>query len=342
MMVSMKVADLGEFGLIDRINDLVGQPLSSELIIGIGDDTAAWQTEDGTVLLASVDSLVADVHFLDGKASWSDLGWRAAATGISDIAAMGGIPDFVLVNLSVPTDLSVTAIDNLYAGLLEAGEIYGVSVAGGNIVRSEKSIITTTILGHGQKSVDGEPLLLRRDRARCGQSIAVTGKLGDAAAGLDLLQKGASVEHPLVQAHLHPQPPLALAQEAVRLGIDCGIDISDGLLHDLSRICQRSSGHNGAVVTAGLLPLSADLMKSCPEKELAMAINGGEDYELILVAPASKFDELRDAGVSDFTVIGLIEEDPGRRVRILDEAGEEILSGAAAWDHLSSQGGVEI
>ena len=240
----MRVSELGEFGLVRRLSNLVGPSSSSSLVVDIGDDAAVWRSEAGDALIASVDSLVEDVHFLKGRTSWSDLGWKALASSISDIMAMGGKPDLALVAAGIPLDITVEKVDDLYAGLQEAGKAYGVTLAGGDVVRSDRVTLTVTVIGHAQLNSEGEPLLLRRDRARSGQFIAVTGTLGDAAAGLKLIREGLSADSSLIMAHLRPRPPVEMGQQAVRLGVDCGVDVSDGLLQELVThlSSQRRSG----------------------------------------------------------------------------------------------------
>ena len=340
----MKASDLGEFGLIDRLARIVGQNPPS-LLIGIGDDAAAWRTPEGSVLLATTDTLVAGVHFLpdlpagrQAATPWPDLGWKALAVSVSDIAAMGGTPTFALVTLGIPPDLPLDAIDGLYAGLQECAQAYATVVAGGDIVRADKLILSVAVLGQAEVDDQGQPQLLRRDAAKAGHALAVTGSLGDAAAGLRLLRQGVT-DHPLVRAHLRPQPPLAVGREAARLGVPAAIDISDGLLQDLGHICQRSAvpaGRQGlgAIVQAASLPLSDDLRRAFPDDAVALAASGGEDYQLLLAAPEAVLTNLAAASDVPLTVIGQMVEDPDHQVRLLDAAGADIAPSIAGWDHL--------
>ena len=341
----MKVSELGEFGLIRRLASAI-DPGPAELIVGIGDDAAVWRLGD-RALIATTDTLVEGVHFLP-RAPWRDVGWKALAVNVSDIAAMGGRPLFALVTLALPPQTGVAAIDDLYAGLNDCAREYGVTIAGGDIVRAPQVSVTVALLGEAQEW-DGAPLLLRRDAARAGDVIAVTGALGDAAAGLRRLREGAPPGDPLARAHLHPEPPLATAQLAASLGIPCGIDISDGLLQDLGHVCEMSG--LGADIHAGALPLSADLRAAYPDDALALACTGGEDYQLLLAGPPRLFDPLVQPLISeeatrlmltdprDFlernavSVIGVVTSGPPR-VRLLDERGGEITLDTSGWDQL--------
>ncbi len=327
----MNVSDLGEFGLIDRLAAALRAEPPPELIVGIGDDAAAWRFADG-VLLATTDTLVQGVHFLPQLSPWPDLGWKALAVNVSDIAAMGGDPLFALVTLALPPDTAVEAIDGLYAGLQECAREYGVSVVGGDVVRAPQVSVTVALLGRTQLAASGEPLLLRRDAARPGDAIAVTGSLGDAAAGLRRLRAGAPPSDPLARAHLRPRPPLRTAREAARLGVACGIDVSDGLLQDVGHLCRMSG--LAADIRAGAVPLSADLRAAYPEDALALACSGGEDYQMVVAAPEETIRRLQTTADVPVTVIGETAARPDHRPRLLDAAANEIRLEGAGWDHL--------
>lgn len=325
----MTVSDLGEFGLIDRLAAAVGARRPPDLILGIGDDAAAWRLGDA-VLLATTDTLVAGVHFLPECTPWPDLGWKAMAVNVSDIAAMGGEPLFALVTLALPPDLPAAAVDGLYGGLEECAGEYGLAIVGGDVVRAPQVSISVALLGRALVDEGGRPLLLRRDGARADQAIALSGPLGDSAAGLRRLREGAPADDPLVRAHLRPRPPLALGREAARRGIPCAIDISDGLLQDLGHVC-RASGL-GAVLRAAEIPLSAELRSAYPQEALALACSGGEDYQLLLVGPREVLGRLEGQG--PLAIVGEMTPDPEHRPRLLDREGREITPAAAGWDHL--------
>jgi|FaiFalDrversion3_1042247.scaffolds.fasta_scaffold00463_2 thiamine-monophosphate kinase len=323
----MDVGAVGEFGLIQRLAALVGRP-QPQLVVGIGDDAAVWRQGDA-YLIATTDSLVAGVHFLPGLHPWADVGWKALAVNVSDVAAMGGVPDFALVTLALPPTTSLAAVDDLYRGLDECARAYGVTVAGGDVVRAGELAVTVALLGHALTDARGRPLLLRRDGARPGHALAVSGTLGDAAAGLELLRAGTR-EGPLVAAQGRPRPPLSLGQEAARLGLPCAIDISDGLLQDLGHLCRLSGV--GAVLRAAQLPLSEELRRAFPDRALALACSGGEDYQLLLAGPRQVLERLAQRGAAPLTIVG--EAVAGEGVRVLDEAGQPLELAPTGWDHL--------
>ena len=325
---------MGEFGLIERLAKAVQASRPDSLIVGIGDDAAAWSTKGGadSIVLATTDTLVEGVHFLPERAGWRDLGWKALAVNVSDIAAMGGTPRFALVTLALPPETPLEAVDELYAGMQECGEEYGVAIVGGDVVRAAQTMVTVAVLGHGERDDEGRPQLMRRDAARAGHVIAVTGSLGDSAAGLRRLQDGAPPDDPLVRAHLRPRPPLAAGRQSVRLGVPCAIDVSDGLLQDLGHICDLCG--LGAVVRADAVPLSQELRAAFPDEALSLACSGGEDYELVLIAQQETMRLLRASAQVRVTVIGEMDEAPGQRPRLVDGVGAGIALAGAGWDHL--------
>jgi thiamine-monophosphate kinase len=327
----VNVSDLGEFGLIGRLAAAVGTARPESLIVGIGDDAAAWRMGD-SVALATTDTLVEGVHFPAGLAPWRDLGWKAMAVNVSDIAAMGGTPQFALVTLALPPETPVADVDELYAGMRECSEEYGVAVVGGDVVRAPQAVISVAVLGHAEPDENDQPQLLRRDAARAGYTIAVTGNLGDSAAGLQRLKDGTPPDDPLVRAHLRPRPPLAAGRQAAHIGIPCAIDVSDGLLQDLRHICDLCG--LGAVIRADALPLSRELRTAFPAKAISLACTGGEDYQLVLIAPQETMRLLRASAQLPLTVIGEMDEHPEQRPRLLDESGNEMRLPEAGWDHL--------
>jgi thiamine-monophosphate kinase len=340
----VKVSELGEFGLIERIREELGAQERastklgprSKLLIGIGDDAALWQST-GAAHLATTDTLVAGVHFPRENVSWTDLGWKALVANVSDIAAMGGRPEYALVTLALPDDFEVEDVLALYRGMIAVGREYGVVIAGGDMVRSSEVTVTVALTGRASEDQRGEPLALRRNAARVGDFIAVSGSLGNAAGGLRLMLEGRSAPPGaaafLRRAQLRPHPHVELGQALLRTGIRCAIDISDGLAQDLGHICEASGV--GATVRVADIPVSEYLSRTFPEDATAMAIGGGEDYELVFTGPAAIVDRVRGRLAIPIAVIGAIVEDEERRVRFVDEKEQEVSFASAGWDHFA-------
>jgi len=338
------VSDIGEFALIARLQEELGDQADAaaklgagtRLLLGIGDDAAVWLGAT-RAQIATTDTLVEGVHF-PADVPWGDLGWKSLAVNVSDVAALGGAPEYALITLALPAGFLVQDALDFYRGLAEAGRRFGVVVAGGDIVRAPQFIVTVALTGRPSLSDDGSPLLLRRDAARAGDAIAVSGHLGDSAAGLRLLT--GSIDCPpdsadyLRRAHLRPDPPVELGRTAVAAGLRCAIDVSDGLSQDLSHVCEMSG--LAAVVHADRLPISDHLRRAFPEQATALAAAGGEDYELLLTGPVETLERLSSQAGVTLAVIGEMVADGPRRPRFLDSRGQEIVLRETGWDHFGA------
>jgi thiamine-monophosphate kinase len=335
----MQVKDLGEFGVIARLNKMVvanrggpdhGAAFEPCLLVDTGDDTAAWHTGPATQLFTT-DTVVEGVHFTRRTTPWQDLGWKSLASNISDIAAMGGLPRYALVTLGLPTDTQVADLDELYRGMLDIGNQYGVAIVGGDLVRSPVVFITVALTGVQA----GRPML--RSTARPGDRLAVTGYLGGSGGGLKVMQEdvGASPEAfaYLCKAHRHPEPDVAAGQVLVEAGVVTAMDISDGLADDLAKLCLASGV--SARIFADQVPEHRLLQETFPENYLDLALYGGEDYKLLFAAPPAVMDQVMTRLPEGASVIGeIIAGEPGR-VLIVDTSGTEIVARRRGWDHFS-------
>jgi len=330
---AMKVSELGEFGLIDLLAKMAGGEKNEHLLIGIGDDAAAWKS-DASIQLATVDSFIQDVHFPSGIASWQELGWKALAVNLSDIAAMGGVPRYALVSLALPEDTEVDDVTALYKGMLDLAQQYGVAIIGGDISRAPIVAITITILG---STKDGDKNILTRSTAKPGELVAVTCYLGAAAAGLEMLKQKLKFDPPATacfkQAFLYPYPRIAEGQLLLEQGVKTAIDISDGLISDLNQVCKAS--HVSARVEIERVPIEPMVKDGFGEKALELALSGGEDYELLFTAGAEVIDRVKRAASCPITVIGEIAA--GKGVTVVDRQGNPIDVGKAGWEHFTTK-----
>jgi len=334
---TMKVGELGEFGLIDRLAEMLEstpQGSRAELVLGIGDDTAAWQ-DGAAIQLATIDSLVQGVHFNLDWTSWPDLGWKALAVGLSDIAAMGGKAAYVLVSLTLPDDTDVADVTDFYSGMIELAGQHDVAIAGGNM--SQAPLVVINIVATG--SATAADKILRRSGARPGDKIAVSGHPGTAAAGLEMLTTGTSFDTKtqdiLSNAFLRPQPRLALGQLLLKQGVATAIDLSDGLLADLGHIC-RASGF-GARIEIEQLPVHPAVKSNFPNRATELALSGGEDYELLFTAGAEKMDRIAAAAGLPITIIGEIVAGPPGDISLVDRDGKSHKPHQAGWEHFATR-----
>ncbi len=326
----MDVSELGEFGLIERLRATL-PAARARVAIGIGDDAAAWAAGDGFAL-ATTDTLVAGVHFLPDVAAWRDVGWKSLAVNVSDIAAMGGTPSVALITLCLPPSTRVDAVDELYDGIAECARAYEIDVAGGDVVSAPVVAVTVALYGEAGRRDDGTPRVLRRDAASPGDAIAVMGPLGGSAGGLRALRERASGDAAagLVARHMRPRPRIDAGRAALDAGVRCAIDISDGLAQDLGHVCEASGA--GATLELARVPLDPALVALYPADARMLAATGGEDYELILVAPEDVLVATSAALGEPLTIIGRVTE--GHGVRLLDEHGRKVDLASAGWDHL--------
>src|SRR5207302_600490 len=261
----MDVGELGEFALIERLRHALPAQAPAELIVGIGDDAAVWRLGD-RYTVATTDTMVDGVHFVSALTPPQDVGWKALAANISDIAAMGGTPTFALITLCLPAATHVRFVDALYEGLRECAERYHVTIAGGDIVSSPIITVTISLLGMAPCDREGLPVLLRRTAATAGDAIAVTGALGGAAGGLRAIKSAAPLPgdlRALAQRQLRPAPRVDAGTAAAMAGVRCGIDVSDGLAQDVGHLCEASG--LDAEIRAGDVPVDPALVAWYPD-----------------------------------------------------------------------------
>jgi len=290
--------------------------------VWIGDDAASVPGDDGPLLLTS-DTVVAGVHADLSLTSLEDLGWKALAGAVSDIAAMGGAVRFALVSLAAPRGTSPEALDELASGIAAAGTYHGCPVVGGDLANTLEGDLVVSVAVIGSAG-GGEPVL--RSGARPGDAIYVTGRFGAAAAGLASLsaagEEGGEAlrclrEHPpallepLIRAHARPVARLAEGEAARAGGASAMMDSSDGLAASLDALALASS-----------VGISLDLLAVAPGASEHQALHGGEDYELVFSVPR----ERETAMLTEFARRGLAE--PVRVGTATADAGERLLNGA--------------
>jgi thiamine-monophosphate kinase len=345
---SPTLAAVGEFGLIAELSSWL--PPGRNTLVGIGDDAAVLATPDGRVV-ATTDFLLEGRHFRRDWSSPRDVGHKAAARSLADVAAMGAVASGLLVALAAPPDLPVSWARELAAGLAaECARVPGASVIGGDTARADCVLLAVTGLG----DLAGRAPVLRSGAA-AGDKVAVAGPLGHAAAGLALLSAGLPAglrDDPLIAAHLRPAPPYDAGPQAADLGATAMIDVSDGLLADLGHIADASSvlvdlrsdallpavtellaaaRHVCSIIDRTGRPQAAgprisppgEALLSPPGEALRWMLTGGEDHSLVATFPPEVQLPAR------WTVIGTVR--PGRGVVIDNQPWTQ----ARGWDHFA-------
>ncbi len=334
------VSDIGEFGLIDRIQKILPRSTDENVLVGIGDDTAVIRLDDHRCLLITCDIQVEDQHFRLKNITPYQLGRRAMAVNLSDIAAMGGSPTYALVSLGIPKSFSLTRFDELFSGMRDQLAEFSAFIIGGNLSNTaDKLIIDITLMGEVALTQ-----FLTRSGAHIGDRIFVTGILGLSAAGFHVLGKyGAKIPDEyasFVNAHLQPVPRVQFGQRIAASGIATSmLDISDGIAGDLHHICSMS--HVGAEIHQALLPLPADIgaIESIASRSyLDLALHGGEDYELLFTVnpnvPLSEIQSIAEAAGVPVTEIGkIVAAEAG--YHLIDDRGNQIPILPKGWDHFS-------
>ncbi len=330
--VGETLRDVGEFGLIDRVARRAVQ--AGTVLLGPGDDAAVVAAPDGRVV-ASTDLLLEGRHFRLDWSSGYQIGRKAAAQNLADIAAMGAEPTALLVGLAAPGTLPLSWARELSAGLADECALAGVSVAGGDTTRADSIVVAVTALG----SLDGRAPVTRAT-AHPGDVVAVAGELGWSACGYELLARGigvsddasagdAAVDRALAR-HRSPQPPYAQGPIAARAGATAMLDVSDGLLADLGHIAEESGVgidvEPGALVVPDGLRALARRLGVDP---LSWVLTGGEDHALAACFPAA-------ANVPEgWTVIGsVLKRAAEQSVPLVTVAGAA-WAGPQGWDHFA-------
>lgn len=317
-MTGESVADLGEFGLIARVTRGRAQP--SWTLLGPGDDAALVAAPDGRVV-ASTDVLVEGVHF---RLDWStpeQVGRKAAAVNLADVAAMGAVPTALLVGLGCPRDTPADTAAGLAAGLWAEAERVGAGVVGGDVVSASAVVLSVTVLG----SLDGRAPVTRAG-ARPGDVLALAGRLGWSAAGLAVLRGGGTGRSPAVaavlDAHRVPSPPYPAGPAAARTGATSMIDVSDGLLADVGHLAAASGV--SVDVRSAALPVPdalAEVATALDTDPMRWLLTGGEDHALAATFPPGVVLPV------GWTPIGLVDTGSGVSVDGVS------YDGAAGWDH---------
>jgi thiamine-monophosphate kinase len=323
----MKLSQLGEFGLIDRLAKEIGKP-SKRVVVGIGDDTAVLEITNYKLqitnkskipkskfqkyILVTTDTLIENIHFRLKTTSFLDLGNKALAINISDIAAMGGYPTYALVTIGVNKNIPVSKIEELYRGIKKLAKKFKIEVIGGDTVQSPKELVVSiTLLGEVEKEC-----LLTRSGAKIGDAILVTGGFGGPSANKYVYRPSSLV------------PRLKEARTIAKSGkCTSMIDSSDGLARSVLEICKASK--TGARIWLDPVPIAKGAT-------LDQALYGGEEYELVITTPRSKAVELRDLiQRKTKTKVTIVGEVVGRKrgIKLVDVHGKVYPLKSGGYEH---------
>ncbi|MGH7771304.1 MAG: thiamine-phosphate kinase [Candidatus Binatia bacterium] len=329
----MRLNELGEFGLIERIRKAT--PKGRGVRLGIGDDAAWLECRNRSFLITS-DVLIEGVHFNLKWSSFYDLGYKTLAVNLSDLAAMGGSPAYLVLSLGIPVDFKTKDIEEFYRGIRVLASQSGVALVGGDTSASKRFFISAFLVGYAPNRP------ITRSGGKVGDDLYVTGTLGDSALGLELLKKkeesNAHKAADLIARHRFPTARLKagtfLAQEKLANAM---IDVSDGLLQDLGHLCKASGV--GAVVWQEALPLSPAYRSYAGRKGTLYALTGGEDYELLFCLRRrnrTRLEKIKKRLGVPITRIGKCV--PSREaIKVLDGKGNPLSIPVLGHDHFKNK-----
>ncbi|NLX91385.1 MAG: thiamine-phosphate kinase [Firmicutes bacterium] len=337
----MKIKETSEFSLIHSLTKKIRAAGSGSVLVGIGDDAAAFRMGNGKNLLITCDMLVEGRHFLRDKITPRQLGCKALAVSLSDIAAMGGVPRFAVVSAGWTPELEVEYAQEVYRGMGELADEFQVSIIGGDTVSAPQVILDVAVIGE----MDGAPVT--RAGAKPGDAIAVTGSLGASAAGLALLREeeaaanlSEKARQALLRAHLEPYPRVKEAGMLLKYGPPSAmIDISDGLAGDLYHICESSGV--GALLEVSRLPVSESVKQAAAtlgSSFLDWVLYGGEDYELLMTIPPGCVAGVKKAVEMLGTNLSVIGKVLHKRegIKILSKKGAAFELEPRGFDHFAA------
>lgn len=337
----MEIKELGELGLIKRLAEqfLTSHP---RIIKGIGDDASVTIQDNSTYLLCTTDALVEDIHFSLKCTSSYNLGRKAVSVSLSDIAAMGGTPTFLLTSIILPPTTSLDFVNLLYKGIKERAEEFGVTLIGGNTTSSpDKIIISTIMLGEVPKD-----RVVFRKGASIGDNIYVTGHLGNSALGMKIWkEKGNNIitdpfHKDAMLAHIDPCPRVKEGRKIAEKKLATSmIDISDGLISDLRHIAEQSMV--GAKIWAKKIPIPTGLKRWLLDhpQDITLALSGGEDYELLFTASKENGHEIdvlsKELGIPITQIGEIVPKENG--VTVLDEKDKALKLKREGFEHFKNR-----
>jgi thiamine-monophosphate kinase len=334
----MKLQQLGEYGLVGRITRRLKNSSGQNIILGPGDDCFAAYVPAGAAVLGTTDMLIENRHFRRKWASPQEIGYKAMAVNISDLAAMGGCKNAnAMVAIGLPKNTSVSFVDNMYIGMHKCAQKYEVSILGGDTVSSNKDIVISISLV-GYASADN---IVKRSGAHIGDIICVTGTFGDAYAGLSLLEKSKKClknkphwMRKLINSQLIPEPRMREAIALSSRGLASAmIDSSDGLAASVSFIAKESK--KGAIINLEDIPVSDSFVQwaeaSGCKKYHDAALFGGEEYELVFTVQTKNLPKVQKL-IPKISVVGKITS--GNGLKYLD-CGKPVAIPSKTFEHFA-------
>ncbi len=318
----MKIKDIGEFGLIEKISK---KPRNKDILVGIGDDAAVIKQERGLQVLTT-DCLVEGDHFRREWFSPEQIGMKAIEINVSDVAAMGGQPKYVLVSLALPRNLDVKFVEDMYSGMWKTCDEYGIEIIGGNMTHCENIVISITLTGFVNKNY-----LSLRTGAKPGDFIFVSSYLGNGRAGLRLFQENIKDFKKVKMGYLKPKAQLDFALKIAPY-VNAMIDVSDGLAPEMHHICNNSNC--GAIIYKEKIPIDNDVRtvaRVLSEDEYDYALYGGEDFAIVYTVSKDNLKKIKGFLIGEVTKdknVNLKQKD--KLIRLRDRGYDHFITPISA------------
>ncbi|MBI51920.1 MAG: thiamine-phosphate kinase [Chloroflexi bacterium] len=339
-MKNRTIDSYSEFELIDTISKKITLSHSKNIIVGSGDDSAVYNTNKNAVTVTSIDSFVENIHWEKDKQNYCDIGWKTVNAAVSDLAAMGATGRYITIACNLKKSMLYDDFLLLIKGFIKATNVLNIDIIGGNLSRTKETTITINAIGEINKK-SGKGNIMKRSSATIGDKIALSGKIGGAAAGRYLLSnKNIKIKNKnLIKLFHKPNARVDIAEKMLNCGVKCAIDISDGLMQDLSHICNDSQVD--AIIEKTDIPLYKKSIEILGlQKAYELGLNGGEDYELLFTANQQTLVELKKNKIAFYVIGDIIDRKKHKRSSTISLTdGEKIykISQGKGWDHFQNE-----
>jgi|TARA_B110000263_G_scaffold248137_1_gene262386 thiamine-monophosphate kinase len=337
-MPQKTIGEYSEFTLIDQITKKFADLKKRGTIINIGDDGAVFSSKLHTAHVTSIDSFVENVHWDSRKTNFYDIGWKSVNAAVSDIAAMGSKGTYITIACNLKNDMLHVEFIKLINGIHDACVKLKISVIGGNLSNSKTTTITVTAMGT-IPTKNNHILSMQRNKAHIGDKIIVSGQIGGAGAGFQLSKKKDIDEKKLLQIFHKPHARTDIAERLAYSGVQCAIDISDGLLQDLLHICHASQVN--ATIHREQIPLFKESIKIFGLLQAQeIALTAGEDYELLFTANDTVIKKIKRKKIP-FYIIGTIDskkiEKKAVNISLVNDKNITKITKNSGWEHFGHE-----
>lgn len=339
-MKNKTINNYSEFELINAISKKIPINKNKDLILGSGDDSAIYKTSKNVLTVTSIDSFVENIHWKQNNQNYFNIGLKTINAAVSDLAAMGAKGKFITIACNLKQNMLYNDFLLLIKGFSKAANDLSIDIIGGNLSRAKETTITINAIGEINNKI-GQAHIMKRNNAKIGDKIVLSGKIGGAAAGRHLLQNRNTLikSQNLINLFIKPKARVDIAEKIAKLGVKCAIDISDGFMQDLNHICNDSNVD--AIIEKKDIPLykkSIEIFGS--RKAYEFGLNGGEDYELLFTANQNTLLKLKKNNIIFHIVGEIVKRKKNIKYSTISMTdGEKVdrIFQKKGWDHFQNE-----